>query len=516
MAYSAKYLKESLGQGEDMERDEERVEPHISGVRNLSETACEMRAAGRKLVNEDDDKEKDIDDYDRLSGAVKKLQESVDAQKAEVAQTVKRMNQILYEMRGLVDEVERIYTDARDESHSAEQAALNGVNKAQENREVYIAWLREKLEDYCNDDGSYEVYWDYDDSITPDQLVEAVDNWKSEGYTSPESYLASTLYDTVGEAQESQLYVSILDDLNDAPDEVRACWDESTGIWDDLYEAGYTGIDMNLDDLLSRSSFNVNLFFATETEKNFDMGSIVDSFGNDYREPRLEDIDAESLDNALSYLVNQQGHSVEEVFGNPDNAFIHSIREEIVENSSEAMSELCALVRMDAREMLDLIGKRSEAKGSLVLPRDCATMGIFNQWSGCGGVLDILLEKDAVMPLSMIRGFQIEGQSDPEGYTVNDVYGLVGSCWKPAQLSDDIETDVKEDYALALQKARATDWEIEEQEAAEPVSLKSAAKEARAASEALAAHGAPTVDLEHEAEDARKASEALSCTHDDH
>lgn len=132
MAYSAKNVKESLGQGEDMERDEKRVEPHISGVRNLSEMAREMRAAGRKLVNEDDDKEKDIDDYDRLSGAVKKLQESVDAQRAEVAQAVKRMNQILYEMRGLVDEVERIYTDARDESHSAEQAALNGVNKAQE------------------------------------------------------------------------------------------------------------------------------------------------------------------------------------------------------------------------------------------------------------------------------------------------------------------------------------------------------------------------------------------------
>lgn len=132
MAYSAKNVKESLGQGEDMERDEKRVEPHISGVRNLSETAREMRAAGRKLVNEDDDKEKDIDDYDRLSGAVKKLQESVDAQRAEVAQAVKRMNQILYEMCGLVDEVERIYTDARDESHSAEQAALNGVNKAQE------------------------------------------------------------------------------------------------------------------------------------------------------------------------------------------------------------------------------------------------------------------------------------------------------------------------------------------------------------------------------------------------
>lgn len=364
---------------------------------------------------------------------------------------------------------------------------------AQEDREAYIAWLREKLEDYCNDDGSYEVYWDYDDSITPDQLVEAVDNWKSEGYTSPESYLASTLYDTVGEAQESQLYVSILDDLNDAPDEVRACWDESTGIWDDLYEAGYTGIDMNLDDLLSRSSFNVNLFFATETEKNFDMGSIVDSFGNDYREPRLEDIDAESLDNALSYLVNQQGHSIAEVYGNGDNAFIRSVREEIDENSSEAMSELCALVRMDGQQMLDFIEKRNEAKDSLVLPKDYATMGIFNQWAGCGGMLDIQLEKDAVLPLSMVREFQIEGvRGDTNlwgGYTVDEVYGLVGSAWMPVHYGEGTETGVKEDYNFALDKARGADA-IEAHGSDELVSLKAAVRESREASAALAGNDA--------------------------
>lgn len=360
---------------------------------------------------------------------------------------------------------------------------------AQENREAYIAWLREKLENYCNDDGSYEVYWDYDDSITPDQLVDAVDNWKSEGYTSPESYLASTLYDTVGEAQESQLYISILDDLDDAPDEVRACWDESTGIWDDLYEAGYTGIDMNLDDLLSNSSFNVNVFFATEAEENFDMGSIVHAFGNDYRDPRLEDVDAEDFDNALSYLVNQQGHSIAEVYGNGDNAFIRSVREEIDENSSEAMSELCALVRMDGQQMLDFIEKRNEAKDSLVLPKDYATMGIFNQWSGCGGMLDIQLEKDAVLPLSMVREFQIEGvRGDTNlwgGYTVDEVYGLVGSAWIPVHYREGTETGVKEDYSLALDKARGADA-IEAHGSDEPVSLKAAVKEARAASEKLA------------------------------
>lgn len=132
MAYSAKHIKESLGQGEDMERDDERVETHISGVRNLSEEAREMRAAGRKLVGEVEEKADDLSDYRRLSGSVKKLKESVDAQRAEVNQAVKKMDQTLYEMRNLVDRVEELCNSAKDETHSAEQAALNGVNKAQE------------------------------------------------------------------------------------------------------------------------------------------------------------------------------------------------------------------------------------------------------------------------------------------------------------------------------------------------------------------------------------------------
>lgn len=246
-------------------------------------------------------------------------------------------------------------------------------------------------------------------------------------------------------------------------------------------------------DLLSNSSFNVNVFFATEAEENFDMGSIVHAFGNDYRDPRLEDVDAEDLDNALSYLVNQQGHSIAEVYGNGDNAFIRSVREEIDENSSEAMSELCALVRMDGQQMLDFIEKRNEAKDSLVLPKDYATMGIFNQLSGCGGMLDIQLEKDAVLPLSMVREFQIEGvRGDTnlwDGYTVDEVYGLVGSAWMPVHYGEGTETGVKEDYNFALDKARGADA-IEAHGSDEPVSLKAAVRESREASAALAGNDA--------------------------
>lgn len=205
---------------------------------------------------------------------------------------------------------------------------------AQEDREAYIAWLRDEVGWHCNSRGCYEAFWDYDDSVTPDQMAEACANYEEAGFASPLNYLDESIMEKPGfiEALENELISAITRDAATAPEGVGEQWVESGDIWGDLESAGYEGIDANVEDLLSNSSFNVNVFFATEAERNFDMGSIVNAFGNDYREPRLEDVDAEDLDNALSYLVNQQGHSIAEVYGNGDNAFIRSVREEIDEN----------------------------------------------------------------------------------------------------------------------------------------------------------------------------------------
>ena len=85
----------------------------------------------------------------------------------------------------------------------------------------------------------------------------------------------------------------------------------------------------------------------------------------------------------------------------------------------------------------------------------------------------------------MVRGFQVEGQPDPDGYTVNETYGLVGSAWMPVHYGEGTETGVKEDYNFALDKARGADA-IEAHGSDEPVSLKAAVKEAHEASVALA------------------------------
>lgn len=84
-----------------------------------------------------------------------------------------------------------------------------------------------------------------------------------------------------------------------------------------------------------------------------------------------------------------------------------------------------------------------------------------------------------------IESFTTTYQPDPDGYTVNETYGLVGSAWMPVHYREGTETGVKEDYSLALDKARGANAS-EAHGSDEPVSLKAAARESREASVALA------------------------------
>lgn len=329
-------------------------------------------------------------------------------------------------------------------------------------RKEYMDWLRDEVERHCNRDGIYEVYWDYRDKIAPDKIIEAWQKYEEMGYVSPEAYLDDVLDLTLD--GEDDFYANcLLPDLAQASESVQECWGATQSVWDDLEEAGYFGIDTNLEQLLGQSEFRVNVLFATEAERNLDFGSIVSAFGNDYRDPYLACIEAEDLDNALSYLVNQQGYSVTELYEamsgkESDSPLVRSVRQEVSENSSEAMSCLAALLRMDGNEMLRLMEARDKGEGCLVLPKDHATIGVFNQWSGCGGTLDIRLERDAVLPLAMVWDFNVEGCRDTNrwgSYTVDEVYGLVGSAWQQNfSYQEGVPDDVKEDYAIALEKTR--------------------------------------------------------------
>ena len=55
--------------------------------------------------------------------------------------------------------------------------------------------------------------------------------------------------------------------------------------------------------------------------------------------------------------------------------------------------------------------------------------GLFDVWSGGGSLLEIELDKDVVLPIKCIWHAEIETGKSEYGYSVDSVYGLVGSAW---------------------------------------------------------------------------------------
>lgn len=203
----------------------------------------------------------------------------------------------------------------------------------------------------------------------------------------------------------------------------------------------------------------VNILLGTKAERNADFGSI--SFmGAGLNKPGY--LDATDLDNGLTWLVKQQGHTVDELKGAVANydkwgfdaaeithgTFLASVAEEL-RNSSSAMGSVTVLTNLSMAQLGQILDKNDV----LTIPKD-ATIGIFAPWVGGGSGLDIQLERDLDITSDIRFDVQIEGARNDE-YTVQDVYGLVDEAWKdPAAIKfsetrplDDLIAEAKEKAA---------------------------------------------------------------------
>lgn len=330
-------------------------------------------------------------------------------------------------------------------------------------RQKYLDFLKKEIQEYCNTDGCYEVYFDYRDEIPPQYLLEQIKNYQNDkkNYIKFKSYLTEKIYEDYYYDYDYSLYDTIYEDIyrtndRDIIDEYLATED----FYEDLTSAGYKGINFDINELLGNTRLRFNIMFATDKEQNYDMGSIVSAYGNDYQTPFVSwSADKESYDNALTYLIHQQGHTVDEVLNclldNPrgfsdTDKFVTSVVNDIVNNSSEAMSELTVLVELSGENITTFVDMIDKGTSYLVFDKN-TDIGIFNEWSGCGGLLEINLDKPFVVPANMVRNFQIENSQRPYEYTVNEVYGLNGSCWKDSlSYTDKAPEFVQEDINKTL------------------------------------------------------------------
>lgn len=298
--------------------------------------------------------------------------------------------------------------------------------------ELYTEFLKNEIAKYCTD-GAYEMTWDNEDKdVLKRDLPALIEDYNGEDNFI--SYLTDRVLESFmnnGWYVEDNLYDLIHSDAKQLSNAELSDYIEqkmtSGDFWDDMENNGYKGVDLGLEYILSHMNFAVDIFIATPNELNYDLGSIISAFGSDYIQADINNIDGTYLDNGVSYLVNQQGHSLlelyDDLFGeNSDNTFIRSVASEITNNPAEATCCLAVVANVTGEQFAQLISMSKSGTGSVEFSTG-TTIGIFNDWVGTGSSFDIQLEKPFDLPASYIFRVKLDDDSSAGAYSIADVYG---------------------------------------------------------------------------------------------
>lgn len=183
-------------------------------------------------------------------------------------------------------------------------------------------------------------------------------------------------------------------------------------------------------------SCRLNLILATENEEYQVFNSVSEFYlramPEDMAEWSQEEFD-ELADNALTYLIHQQGYTVEEVFRicsirETDSDFVGTLIDEM-DRAGDTMTQLVVLGNASGQEMLDLLDRIARKDGNLEISAE-TTVGLFDSWMNEISGMEIQLERNLIIPADMVQNLQIEGAGgENRNVTVCEAYGLRDSAW---------------------------------------------------------------------------------------
>lgn len=284
-----------------------------------------------------------------------------------------------------------------------------------------------------NEDGGIEMYLDYRDTLSKGTLYDIMtaDN--------PREKFNDLLSDFEADGKdyyETELKKEILKELsNEEKEFCKENEDELRGWFETNYYFYYDAKHYN-------ETVKVNIMLDTgNANSDFTRDNILNYFSY------YTDNGKNLKDSSILWLARQQKKAgllrkaikAEEYEG--DDKFIKSVVEEL-ENLPSNMATLTFLVNMklfdyfDLREAMESEKELNDSytfeerkgKGSITISKD-TMCGLFDVWSGGGSLLGIELDKDVVLPIKCIWVAEIETGKSQYGYSVDSVYGLVGSAW---------------------------------------------------------------------------------------
>ena len=300
--------------------------------------------------------------------------------------------------------------------------------------ETMQARLKEiiKANEYPNEDGGIEMYLDYRDTLSNNTLYdimtadnpreyfdELINDWTFDSSLYYEDELENTIRKKLSD-EEKIFCLQNKDELND--------WFHDNYYF--YYDTDHYNETVKVNIMLDTG--NANSDFTRDNILNY-----CNYYSNGGRDLK---------DSSILWLARQQkkaGMLREAIKGkyDGDNKFIKSCIQELEELPSH-MATLTFLVNMklfDYFELREAMSAEKElnksyilaerkGKGTITISKD-TMCGLFDVWYGGGSILEIELDKDVVLPIKCIWKAEIETGKSQYGYSVDSVYGLVGSAW---------------------------------------------------------------------------------------
>ena len=323
----------------------------------------------------------------------------------------------------------------------------NGYVDIQLTTEIDITRLKERIDDIVksnynvNDDGGIEIYCDYRDELSDDLIKKIMRS------DNPRQAFSETLWEFDNYYDYSYLFETVEKNLTD--DEKESYINNRTEMVDYIYET-YTfyypeeHFNKSVKVNIMLDTGNLNYDFTRDNVLNWDGQHSGGEF--DKESSLLWLAKQQGKDELLKKCVKESWNrwyndeqQYKETTGCKDRFVVTAMQE--LANLSSHMGTMTFLVEMslfDLFELKEAMEKEKEwndsydledRKGTGYIVLDKSTMcGLFNCWSGGGSVLEIECEKDIEIPLRCIWDVVVDG-TKIYGYDVDEVYGLIGSCW---------------------------------------------------------------------------------------
>lgn len=311
-----------------------------------------------------------------------------------------------------------------------------------EEKEITMETMQSRLKEiikttqYSNDDGGIEMYLDYRDelsNVTLHKIMtadnprecfnELMDNWTIDGSLYYEDELEKEISKELSD-EEKIFCLQNRDELND--------WFHENYYF--YYDENHYNETVKINIMLDVGNLN----YDATRDNILNYCNYYSDYGKDLKDSSIlwlarQQKKAGDLRKAIKEACNGEYKG--------DDKFIKSCIEEL-ENLPTHMSTLTFLVNMKLFDYFDLreamvsekelndsytFSKR-KGKGTITLSKD-TMCGLFNPWSGGGSLLGIELPDDIKIPLKTIWVAEIETGKSQYGYSVDDVYGLIGSAW---------------------------------------------------------------------------------------